>query len=494
MSFVVAIDGPAGSGKGTVTKLVGKKEGLINIDTGAMYRCVTLNMIKEKVGLEDTEKIKEILEKIKIEFKTENEEDKVYLNEEDVTKKIREKDVNELVSQVSHLVEVRENITNLSRKVAEGKKVIMEGRDIGTNVFPNAEIKIYLDATPEERANRRMKQNEEKGISATYEEVLENIKFRDNNDKTSKVAPLKQAEDAVYVDTTNLEIPAVVEKICEIIEDSEKWKNREKEENFEKKNETIDVTNNKNEVEQNKSNEKIDIKKNNVTDLKQNMTKKELKKIKKQEISSKKFDKKEDSIWTKLQRRIVWGFLRGFYKIFYRVKIEGTENVPKEGAFILCGNHIDFMKVPVVVVYCPRKVNFMGKIELFNNPFLARLGKLFDVIPVKRGKQDVDAMKKSLKVLNSKEGLGIFPEGTTKGLEKGVKVKNGAAFMALRTGNPIVPVGVEVTKKPFPKIIVRYGKTLDYSQYKSKTPEKENLDKVTNEMMETIIGLANLHL
>ena len=235
MSFVVAIDGPAGSGKGTVTKLVGKKEGLINIDTGAMYRCVTLNMIKEKVGLEDTEKIKEILEKIKIEFKTENEEDKVYLNEEEVTKRIREKDVNALVSQVSHLVEVRENITKLSRKVAEGKKVIMEGRDIGTNVFPNAEIKIYLDATPEERANRRMKQNEEKGISATYEEVLENIKFRDNNDKTSKVAPLKQAEDAIYVDTTNLEIPAVVEKICKIIENSENWKNREIEENIEKK-------------------------------------------------------------------------------------------------------------------------------------------------------------------------------------------------------------------------------------------------------------------
>ena len=150
------------------------------------------------------------------------------------------------------------------------------------------------------------------------------------------------------------------------------------------------------------------------------------------------------------------------------------------------------MKVPVVVVYCPRKVNFMGKIELFNNSFLARLGELFDVIPVKRGKQDVDAMKKSLKVLNNKEVLGIFPEGTTKGLEKGVKVKNGAAFMALRTGNPILPVGVEVTKKPFPKIIVRYGKPLDFSQYKSKTPEKENLDKVTSKMMETIIRLANL--
>lgn len=468
MSFVVAIDGPAGSGKGTITKLVGAKEGLINIDTGAMYRCVTLNMINEKIGLEETEKIKELLQKIKIEFKTENEQDKVYLNGEDVTKQIREKAVNEKVSQVSHLIEVRENITNLSRQVAEGKKVIMEGRDIGTNVFPKAEIKIYLDATPEERANRRMKQNEEKGITATYEEVLENIKFRDNNDKTSKVAPLKQAEDAIYVDTTKLTIPEVVEKICGIIENSEKWKNNQLEEknNNNKPTETVQTKN--------------------------KLTKKELRKIKKQEKSSKKFDKKDDSIWKKIQRRIIWGFLRSYYKIFYRVKIEGTENVPKEGAFILCGNHIDFMKVPVVVVYCPRKVNFMGKIELFNNPFLARLGDLFDVIPVKRGKQDVDAMKKSLKVLNNKEVLGIFPEGTTKGLEKGVKVKNGAAFMALRTGNPILPVGVEVTKKPFPKIIVRYGKPLDFSQYKSKTPEKENLDKVTSEMMETIIRLANL--
>lgn len=451
MSFVVAIDGPAGSGKGTITKLVGQKEDLINIDTGAMYRCVTLSMLNEKIDLEDTEKIKKLLENINIEFKTENGEDKVYLNKKDVSKQIREENVNAIVSQVSHLIEVRENITNLSRKVAEGKNVIMEGRDIGTNVFPNAEIKIYLDATPEERATRRMKQNQEKAIESTYEEILENIKFRDNNDKTSDVAPLKQAEDAIYVDTTNLKISEVVDKICEIIESSEKWKKKQ-------------------------------------------LTKKELREIRRQEKSSKKFDKNTDSIWTKFQRRVIWGFLRGFYRVFYRVKIEGTENVPKEGAFILCGNHIDFMKVPVVVVYCPRKVNFMGKIELFNNSFLARLGELFDVIPVKRGKQDVDAMKKSLKVLNNKEGLGIFPEGTTKGLEKGVKVKNGAAFMALRTGKPIVPVGVEVTKKPFPKIIVRYGKALDYSQYKSKTPEKENLDKVTSEMMETIIGLANLHL
>lgn len=219
MEFVVAVDGPAGSGKGTVTKIVGKREKLVYIDTGAMYRCVTLDMLRKNIGLEDIEKIKEVLENINIEFKEENGQNTVYLNGENVTKAIRENEVNQMVSQVSHLVEVRKNITNLSRKVAEGKQVIMEGRDIGTNVFPNADIKIYLDATSEERAKRRYNQNKEKGINIPYEEILENIKFRDNNDKTSPVAPLKQAEDAIYIDSSNMTIEEVANKIIEIIKE-----------------------------------------------------------------------------------------------------------------------------------------------------------------------------------------------------------------------------------------------------------------------------------
>jgi len=218
MGFIVAIDGPAGAGKGTITKLVGEKKNLIYIDTGALYRCVTLYMIRNKISLDDTDKIKEFLNKINIELKKEDNEDLVFLNGEDVTKLIREKEVNELVSQVSHVIEVRENITNLSRKIAEGKNIIMEGRDIGTNVFPNADVKIYLDATPEERARRRMKQNQEKGIDIPYDEILKNIIYRDNNDKTSNVAPLKQAEDAFYIDSSDMPIEKVVDKVIEIIE------------------------------------------------------------------------------------------------------------------------------------------------------------------------------------------------------------------------------------------------------------------------------------
>ena len=217
MEFIVAVDGPAGSGKGTITKIVGEKENLVYIDTGALYRCVTLSMLRKKVGLEDLEKIQEVLNTIDIEFKQEEDQKKVYLNGEDVSKEIREIAVNKFVSQVSHVVIVREAITELSRKIAKGNQVIMEGRDIGTNVFPKADVKIYLDASPEERAKRRQKQNEEKGINIPFQEIIENIKFRDNNDKTSPVAPLKQAEDAIYIDSSNMTIEEVAEEVIKII-------------------------------------------------------------------------------------------------------------------------------------------------------------------------------------------------------------------------------------------------------------------------------------
>lgn len=215
--MIVAIDGPAGSGKGTITKRLGKKLDLIYVDTGAMYRCASLYMIRNDIKLDEIDRIAEMLESIDIKQVRDEDIDRFYLNGEDVSDKIRTKEVNDIVSQVSHIVIVREKMVELQRKMAESTNIIMEGRDIGTNVFPNADVKIYLDASAEERANRRMKQNEEKGIEMSYAEILENIKFRDNNDKTSSVAPLKQAEDAVYVDTTNLTIDEVVDKIEKII-------------------------------------------------------------------------------------------------------------------------------------------------------------------------------------------------------------------------------------------------------------------------------------
>jgi len=182
MSFIVGIDGPAGTGKSTLTKLISKELNLINIDTGATYRCVALKAIKNNIKVEEKDKIIDLLDDIKIEFKNEEDKQKVFLDDEDVTERIRQNDVNDIVSPVSSIKEVRYKLVELQRKLAEGKKVILEGRDITTYVFPNADVKIYLDASSEERAKRRYKQNLEKGIETSYQEVYEKICARDKND------------------------------------------------------------------------------------------------------------------------------------------------------------------------------------------------------------------------------------------------------------------------------------------------------------------------
>lgn len=217
MSFIVAIDGPAGSGKGTITELVSKKLGLVNIGTGSAYRCVALEAINRGVKVEENQKIIDILDDIDIEFGLENGEDIVYLNKQDVSKMLRGKEVSKIVSPISAIKEVRIKLNEIFRKCAEGKNVIMEGRDIGTCVFPNADVKIYLDATQEERANRRYKQNQELGVEMSYEEILENIKARDKNDMEREIGALKKADDAVYIDSSNMKIEEVVDKILEVI-------------------------------------------------------------------------------------------------------------------------------------------------------------------------------------------------------------------------------------------------------------------------------------
>ena len=219
MGFVIAIDGPAGSGKGTITKAVAEKIGFFRIDTGALYRCVTLEIIRKNIGLDEVAKIVDVVRNMKVKFvknETLNELDFVYLNGEDVTKAIRSNEVNNLISQVSTIKELREEMLIIQRKMADDKNVIMEGRDIGTVVFPNANLKIYLNADIAERARRRYKENIEKGIETTYEEVLQILKNRDKIDMERKVSPLKKAEDAIEIDSTKMNIEEVADEIVRL--------------------------------------------------------------------------------------------------------------------------------------------------------------------------------------------------------------------------------------------------------------------------------------
>ena len=217
MSFIVAIDGPAGTGKGTVTEIVSKKLNLTNIGTGSAYRSVALAAIQNNIPVTDTKGIIELLDKIKIEFRKVNDKDLIYLNGEDVTIRVREKDVATTVSAVALIKEVRFKLNEIFRKQAENQDVIMEGRDIGTYVFPNADVKIFLDANLEERVRRRIKQNEELGIEMSYDEIEKNMKQRDLDDKTREMGALRKAEDAIYIDSSNLGIEEVADKIIDII-------------------------------------------------------------------------------------------------------------------------------------------------------------------------------------------------------------------------------------------------------------------------------------
>lgn len=219
MSFVVAIDGPAGTGKGTITKLVAEELGLINIDTGAMYRCVALEAYRKGINETEIERLEKLLKDIDIQLKREDGNLKVFLNGENVTEAIRTPEVNGCVAKYAAVKCVRDKMTPLQQKMGKLGNIIMEGRDIGTAVFPNANVKIYLDASFEERAMRRYKQNIEKGINQPYEEVLESIKQRHILETTREINPLRKAEDAILVDTTELNIEQVKNRVIEIIKE-----------------------------------------------------------------------------------------------------------------------------------------------------------------------------------------------------------------------------------------------------------------------------------
>ena len=212
--MIVAIDGPAGSGKGTIASILSRKLNLVNIDTGATYRCVALKALRNNLSVEDKEEIIKLSNNIDIKFDLNN---NVYLDGENVTKEIRSKEVTSIVSPISSIVEVRKNMVDLQRRLGNSSNVVMEGRDITTVVFPNADYKFYLDATLEERVNRRYKEYQEKNIDMSYDEIYENIKSRDYNDSHKEVGSLTRTDDQIYIDSTNLTIDEVVEKFIEVI-------------------------------------------------------------------------------------------------------------------------------------------------------------------------------------------------------------------------------------------------------------------------------------
>lgn len=208
--YSVTVDGPSGSGKSTVCKLISNILNIEYLDTGSMYRSLAYFCLKENINLEDEEEVMHVLNNLEITF----ESSKIKVNGEFLRDKIRTNDVSMAASEVSTYYSVRERLVEIQRQIASNKAIIIDGRDAGTNILKNADYKFYLDASPEVRAKRRF--NEQKDDSS-YETILKDIKLRDEQDKNRKYAPLKRAEDAVYINSDDMNIDEVVEKIIEII-------------------------------------------------------------------------------------------------------------------------------------------------------------------------------------------------------------------------------------------------------------------------------------
>lgn len=216
MNKEIAIDGPAGAGKSTIAKRVAEKLGLIYVDTGAMFRAIALYMTKKCVKSNEIDKVKEELNNIRLDIVYENGEQQIILNDENVSKLIRNPEISKAASSFAQVPEVRERLLMLQRELASKRPVVMDGRDIGTKVLPSAAVKIFLTADVRVRAERRYKELTEKGEKVNLEDIMSDIKSRDEQDMNRKASPLVQADDAVLVDTSSLSVDEVVDAIIKI--------------------------------------------------------------------------------------------------------------------------------------------------------------------------------------------------------------------------------------------------------------------------------------
>lgn len=216
MGYNVAIDGPAGAGKSTIAKLVAKEKGYIYVDTGAMYRGLAIHFLDKGIQPQETEKVIEACKDAEVTIAYEDAVQHVYLNGKDISSRLRNEEVGNTASVTSAIPEVRKKLLELQQNLAKTQNVIMDGRDIGTCVLPHADVKVYLTASVETRAKRRYQELQEKGEDCNLEEIAHDIEERDRRDMTREIAPLKQAEDAVLVDSSDMTITEVVKTIVDL--------------------------------------------------------------------------------------------------------------------------------------------------------------------------------------------------------------------------------------------------------------------------------------
>ncbi len=455
----IAIDGPAGAGKSTVAKAVAKEMSIIYLDTGAMYRATAYFAIQQGIDVKDEPSVAKMLETLEMDIKYVDGAQQIFVNGINTTPYLREHYMSKAASDISALPCVRYKLVDIQRQFAKTHDVVLDGRDIGTFVLPDANCKFYMDATPQERADRRYKELVEKGQEVDYDQLLADIIQRDYNDSHREVAPLKQADDAVYVDTTNMTQDEVVAYVKGIV---------------------AEKTSKKNEILTDNST-KID--KKATVDDETGLVKKET-----QAVDKTKRFKQETSFKT---YRFLRAILKPIQCILWPTKIVNKENADKvEGGIFVCNHYSKVDSFMPCFHLFKKEAHILAKYELFQVSiagwFLTKMGS----IPVRRGDADIEAAKAVLKVLKANKKLLIFPEGTRnkEGTQQLGELKDGTARFAIKTKVPIVPMIYYRPPKVFRKNWLYVGEPFTLEEFygaRTSAEYKAATDKIVSKMVET---------
>ena len=460
MGLNIALDGPSGAGKSTIAKLAAKKLGFVYVDTGALYRSIAFNALRNGVDLNDETAVAESLKGLELQLKYIDGAQAVLVNGEDVSGSIRTPEVSMGASAVAKQPAVREFLLETQRNIAAQNDIIMDGRDIGTVVLPNAQVKLFLTASAEERASRRFKELQEKGDPSTYEEVLADINQRDYNDTHRDIAPLKQAEDAVLLDSTNLTIDEVVDEIVRAADKARSAGNNSDD----------------NGSESGAVKKKSERKRRDMMELRPISKTKKINPI----------------------RQFFYGILRVItifvLKLKYDLHYEGLENVPRDGGNIFASNHRSYADPYLIAMGVRVPISYMAKEELFHqNIFFTALIRFLGAFPVTRGAGDLGVIDTSVDKLESGRNLVIFPEGTRSKDGKVGKGKTGVALVAAVAMTKVVPVGINFEGeklKARKHIVVRFGKPIDVKELGINGTSAGDLKIVKKKIMEGITSLV----
>ncbi len=455
MGVNIALDGPSGAGKSTIAKMLSEKMGYIYVNTGELYRAVALYMLRGEVDIQNDEAVAQKLPEIKISIEFVDGFQHVMLCGEDVTSLLRTPEVSMCASTVSAVPAVREFLLSMQRDLAKRYDTVMDGRDIGTVVLPNCDVKIFLTASAEERAMRRFKELQAAGDSSTYEQVLEDINQRDYNDSHRDIAPLKKADDAVEVDTTQYDLQQSVQMISDIIE--KKLAERKEHEKKTSRRELIDLD-----------------------DIKPVTNPKKIGFIK----------------------LFFYGIVRWMIFIIYKIKFdivyEGIENLPKTGSHIIASNHRSYRDPVFAAMRLRVPCSFMAKEELFKgNIFFKWLITFLGAFPVVRGSGDTGVIKESVKRLEMGRNLVIYPEGTRSKDGKLGRGKTGVALIAALAQVPVIPLAISFKGEKLKfrqKVIVSYGKPISPDELKLESANIRDMKSVKDKIMGSIASMVDANV